>query len=131
MQGLECDDFQEAVGEYLVRHRSIIDVLSKLQEASARVNRAIAKSVTNCGCLTIEAHRQEIPNDVSFLKLKEFMGTHLSGSLCDSCKEIVETELRQNLFYFAALCSLLGLNMEEIRVKERLRINALGLFNLT
>ncbi|HHT27849.1 MAG TPA: DUF1573 domain-containing protein, partial [Firmicutes bacterium] len=38
--------FQEAVNEYLVRHRSILDILSKLQESVARTNRAVAKAVT-------------------------------------------------------------------------------------
>ena len=130
MHDLNCDSFQEAVGEFLVRHRSILDVLSKLQESSARVNRAIAKAVTNCGCLEIDAHRQEIPDDASFLRLKDFMDTHLVGSLCEGCREIVETELGQNLFYLAALCSVLGLEMDEILGKERERINTLGPFSL-
>ncbi|MGE5549070.1 MAG: DUF1573 domain-containing protein [Bacteroidota bacterium] len=125
------DRFQESVGEVLVRHRSILDVLSKQQESSARVNRAIAKAVTSCGCLEISARRQEIPDDISFLKLKEFMNTHLNGALCEGCREVIEAELGQNLFYMAALCTLLGLRMEEILEKERGRITALGPYTLT
>src|SRR5690606_41105992 len=34
-----ADYFQQAVGEYLIRHRSVLDVLSNMQEASARVQR--------------------------------------------------------------------------------------------
>ena len=78
MPEVNCTSFQETVGEVLVRHRSILDVLSKQQESSARVNRAIAKAVTSCGCLEISARRQEMPDDASFLKLKEFMETHLN-----------------------------------------------------
>jgi len=130
MQDLSYHGFQETVGEFLVRHRSILDVLSKLQESSARVNRAVAKAVTSCGCVEIAAHRQEIPDDASFCHLKEFMDTHLSGSLCEGCREIIETELGQNLFYLAAFCSLLGLRMEEILEKERERISALGPYSL-
>ena len=55
MKGLICDDFQDTVANCLIRHRSILDVLTKVQETSARVNRAVAKSVTNCGCLKVEA----------------------------------------------------------------------------
>ncbi len=131
MPDLSYDSFQETVGEFLVRHRSILDVLSKLQESSARVNRAIAKAVTNCGCVEITAHRQEIPRDANFNRLKEFMDTHLNGNLCEGCREIVETELGQNLFYLAALCSLLELKMDDILAKERERVNALGPYSLT
>lgn len=131
MPDLRCDSFQDIVGEFLVRHRSIIDVLSKLQESAARVNRAIAKAVTNCGCVEIAAHRQEVPQDASFNRLKEFMGTHLSGALCECCREIIETELGQNLFYLAALCSLFDLKMEDVLTKERERVNTLGPYSLT
>lgn len=131
MPNLACEDFQETVGEFLIRHRSIIDVLSKLQESSARVNRAVAKAVTNCGCVRISAHRQQIPDNASFHRLKEFMDTHLNGNLCEACREIVENELGQNLFYLAALCGLLELKMDDILDKERERINALGPYSLT
>jgi len=131
MPNLAYDSFQETVGEFLVRHRSIIDVLSKLQESSARVTRAIATAVTACGCVEITAHRQEIPDDASFQRLKDFMDTHLNGDLCEGCREIIETELGQNLFYLAALCGLLGLKMEEILSKERDRVSALGPYSLT
>ena len=131
MQDLTCANFQESVSEFLVLHRSILDVLSKLQESSARVNRAIAKAVTTCGCLEIAAHRQEIPGETDFRKLKEFMDTHLNGSLCEGCREVIEAELGKNIFYFAALCSLLGLEMEEIVGKEHQRLSALGPYSLT
>ena len=131
MQDLDRGDFQETVSQYLVRHRSILDVLSKLQEATARVNRAIAKAVTNCGCLGISAHRQEFPDDTSFHNLKEYMDTHLNGSLCESCREIIETEMGQCFFYMAALCGLLDLKMDDILDSERDRLSTLGLYNLT
>jgi hypothetical protein len=35
------------------------------------------------------------------------------------------------LFYLAALCSLLNLNMQDVLEKEYTRVNALGVFNLT
>ncbi|NLG83232.1 MAG: DUF1573 domain-containing protein [Firmicutes bacterium] len=131
MPNLTGESFQATVDEYLIRHRSILDVLSKLQEATARVNRALAKAVTTCGCVEISASRQRIPEGVEFPRLKEFMATHLKGELCESCREIVETELGQGLFYFTALCSLLGFRIEEIMAREEERIATLGPYNLT
>jgi hypothetical protein len=123
--------FQEGVTQYLSRHRSILDVQSKLTEAAARVNRAIAKSVTTCGCITVNAGKQTFPKDAGFRELGQFMSTHLSGEMCARCREVVETELGMTLFYLAALCSLLGLSLRDVLAKEYERVNALGVFNLT
>lgn len=71
------DDFQELVDYQLVRHRSILDILSKYQESASRVNRAVAKSVTSCGCIEIEAKKQDVPKDVSLSQLKQYMDSHL------------------------------------------------------
>ena len=123
--------FQEGVTQYLSRHRSILDVQSKLAEATARVNRAVAKAVTTCGCITVTAGRQTFPTTAGFRDLGRFMSTHLHGELCPRCREVVETEIASALFYVAALCSLLNLNMEDVLEKEHQRVNALGVFNLT
>jgi hypothetical protein len=48
MKDIIVDDLQNTVDEYLLRHRSIMDILTKIQESSARINRAVAKSVTEC-----------------------------------------------------------------------------------
>ena len=58
---------QEAVSEFLIRHRSVLDIISKFQEANARVNRAVVKAVTSCGCVEVEAGRQKFPADISVL----------------------------------------------------------------
>ncbi|NPV71739.1 MAG: DUF1573 domain-containing protein [Firmicutes bacterium] len=131
MKDLLCDGFQEAVEEFLVRHRSILDVESKLQEANARINRAIAKAVTSCGCVQIAAGKQRVPVDVSLQDLKNYMGTHLQGELCEHCKEVVESEIGASLFYLAALCNLLNLNLYDIMLTEHKKVSALGLFNFT
>ncbi|HAG45078.1 MAG TPA: DUF1573 domain-containing protein, partial [Clostridium sp.] len=58
MKDLIFDEFQNSVDECLLRHKSILDIMSKLQESEARVNRALIKSVTSCGCLKVEAEKQ-------------------------------------------------------------------------
>ncbi|HXF81252.1 MAG TPA: DUF1573 domain-containing protein [bacterium] len=123
--------FQDSVSQYLLRHRSILDVQTKLAEATARVNRALAKAVTSCGCITVTAGKQTFPPDASLRDLGQFMSTHLSGALCARCREVVETEIGSTLFYLAALCSLLHLNLKDVLEKEYARVNALGVFNLT
>lgn len=131
MKDLLCDGFQQAVEGALVRHRSILDVLSKLQESSARINRALTKAVTTCGCLHVHAHRQCFPPDVSSLQeMRRYMETHLEGRLCEHCREVIEQEVGSQLFYLAALCNLLDLNLYDVLLKEHQHISALGPYSL-
>ncbi len=125
-----CSSFQNEVSQSLVRHQSILDVLSKFQETNARTNRAIIKSVTTCGCIEISAHKPNIPEDVSFSELKQYMDDHIQGDLCDNCKEIIETELGKVMFYTTAICELLNLDFKDILDKELNRVKTLGIFNL-
>ncbi|HYM71210.1 MAG TPA: DUF1573 domain-containing protein [bacterium] len=122
--------FQEQVDEYLIRHRSILDVLSKLQESTARVSRAVAKAVTSCGCVTVNAAKQQFPTDLSLSEVRAYLDTHLSGALCERCREAVETEIGSALFYTAALCSILTLDLDAIQKKEHSRVKSLGIFTL-
>lgn len=129
MKDLLCDQFQDTVGEYLIRHRSVLDIMAKLQEANARVNRALTKSVTSCGCITIHGEKQQFPIDVPLEQLKEHTQNHVNGKLCDHCREIVEAEIGNNLFYLAALCNAFDLNLYDVMLKEHKKLAALGVFN--
>lgn len=133
MKDVIFDDFQNAVGESLLRHKSILDILSKLLESETRINRAVAKSITNCGCIQVNAEKQELPeekNDIDISSLRECLKTHLNGSLCDNCREVTEREIGNNLFYLASLCNVLDLNLYDIFLKEYDRINTLGKYTL-
>jgi hypothetical protein len=127
-----CDGFQDTVNDCLVRHRSILDVMSKLTESISRVNRAVSKAVTNCGCIEITAVKQQIPPDLESLEsLKEHMSTHIKGKLCDHCAEVLEDEIGRSLFYLAALCNLTNLNLHDILAQEQERLACLGIFNFS
>lgn len=129
MKDLLCDEFQEAVGQCLVRHRSILDVISKFQETNARVTRAVFKAATTCGCVRIEAEKPNIPLDISLDDLRNYMETHLEGAICEDCREAIESEIGSVLFYQAALCNLLDLNLFDILIKEHKKLSALGIFH--
>lgn len=133
MKDVIFDDFQNSVSESLLRHRSILDIMTKLQESEARINRAIAKTVTNCGCMQIEANKQQISDiqdDMDIETLKNHFSTHLHGKICDNCRDVLEREVGNHLFYLASLCNLLDLNMYDILLKEYDTIDTLGKFSL-
>lgn len=125
------DQFQATVKSLLIRHQSILDILSKGQETSARVNRAVIKAVTNCGCLSIDAHKKPLPDDVTLSDLRELLSSQLAGELCDNCRFIIETELGNQLFYIAALANALNINLSDILKKEEDKLSTLTIFNLT
>lgn len=60
MSTLSLQAFQDQVSELLLRHRSLIDVLSKTGQAGASVNRAVSKAITECGCIEPARHQAEI-----------------------------------------------------------------------
>ncbi|ATW27078.1 DUF1573 domain-containing protein [Candidatus Formimonas warabiya] len=133
MKDLICDEFQNTVSKYLVRHQSILDILSKIQESTARVNRATIKAVTNCGCVQIHAAKKEMPPDATFddFAITKLLDNNLEGELCADCKEMVETELGKTLFYLAALCNALDLNLYDVLLKEHKKLSTLRIFNFT
>lgn len=130
MKDLLCDEFQTSVEDVLTRHKSILDIITKLQEATSKVNRAVIKSATSCGCISIEASKQEIPNNVELDEAKKYMSNHIKGSLCESCREKIEEEMGNNLFYFAALSNTLDINLYDIFIKKSNELETLGRFSL-
>ena len=131
MKQADCAEFQKTVSEFLVQNRSILDVMTKLQDAATRVNRALAKTVTACGCLRVEASKQELPEDVTFSHVAEYVQSHLQGKLCPNCADVIETELGNAMFYLAATCCLLNLDLKNVLERENDRINTLGVYSLT
>jgi len=125
------DQFQELVESLLIRHQSILDILSKEQETSARVNRAVVKSVTSCGCLAVNAHKKAIPDESTLSDLKELLDSQLEGKLCDNCHDIIEAELGKHLFYITALANTLDISLSEVIEKEENKLSTLTIFNLT
>ena len=131
IKDLICDEFQNTVSESLVYHRSILDLLSKLQQANANINRDVIKAVTNCGCLQIKAQKQAYPEDTSLGELKRYFETHLSGKACDHCQENIENQIGHHLFYIAAICNLLDINLYDVFIKKQKQMEILGMFNLS
>ena len=133
MKDVIIDDFQNSVNESLLRHRSILDITTKLQESEARINRAVAKTVTNCGCIEIHSSKQQPleESDIDDMEdLKNFLNPQIHGKLCESCRGVIENEIGNNLFYLASLCNLLDLNLYDIFLKEHNKISTLGKYSL-
>lgn len=124
-----CDSFQEQVSDLLIRHKSILDSISKKDDYNSRINRAIAKSVTICGCISIHAEKQKYDGE-EFGNLSKNLDSHLHGQLCDNCREVLESEIGNYLFYLTSVCNTLDLNLYDILIDEYERNKLLGVFSL-
>ena len=124
------EDFQNVVNDMLMRNRSILDILSKIQSSSGRVNRAVVKSVTHCGCVEIEGKKQTFPGEASIENLQELLSTQLNGKLCAECRDAIEKEIGGALFYLAALCNTLGISLYDVILKEKEALSTLGSYSL-
>lgn len=122
------EDFQELVDELLTRNRSLLDVLSKLEDTDSKVVRAITKSVTHCGCICVNASKQEFGDQVD--EMRDRVSNHVTGELCPQCREKIEEELGAHLFYIASVCNTLDLNLYDVILKERNRLGTLGRFHM-
>jgi hypothetical protein len=124
-------EFQDQVSELLLRHRSLLDVLSKIQQTGAAVNRSVIKSITECGCIEVDAKKQPYPEDATGEQIRMLVGTHVKGALCDNCMETVQNEIGRNLFYLSALSNLLKIDLDVVVDKESRKCSTLGFFNMS
>lgn len=123
------EEFQNNVALLIARNNNILDILTKFQDSCAKVCRTTVKSATGCGCISVTAEKR--PFDIEKLKTKlptELSGTE--GTLCTSCRERLESDIGESLFYIASLCNALGLSMKEIMKKEIKNVEILGKYSL-
>lgn len=126
---ITCDDFQKEVKNILIRNSSILDITTKLSEYSSRINRAVMKSATSCGCIEIHGKKQNF-NQETFKELKDAMDSQVVGEICPICKDILEDEIGSFMFYLTALCNALDINVTDPIIKEYNNMKTLGIFNL-
>lgn len=130
MNEMQCSDFQSAVSRFLLRHQSILDILSKCQESTSRINRAAVKAVTSCGCIEINAFKPKLPKDASLDDLREILSSQVEGQLCETCKEALAEEVGRSLFYLTALCNVFDISLQEVLSMETAKLETLGKYNL-
>jgi NTP pyrophosphatase (non-canonical NTP hydrolase) len=131
MSAPTLNQFQQQVSELLLRHRSLLDVMSKYGQSGAAVNRAVTKAVTDCGCIELNARKQQYAKESNLEDAKETLQSHLTGEVCEHCRDALKSELGRNLFYMTALCNHLDIKLDEVIAEESNKCSTLGLFNLT
>lgn len=127
---IHVEDFQNVVGDLLMRNRSLLDIISKVQSSTARVNRAVIKAVTHCGCVQIDGKKQTFPGEASMEELPDLLSSQVSGKLCPNCLATIEKEIGGALFYLAALSNTLDISLYDVILKEKEALSTLGSYSL-
>jgi hypothetical protein len=123
-------EFQKQVSELLLRHRSLLDILSKCDQSNASVHRSVIKAVTECGCIEVQGKKQPYSPEMTVEEAQAALQSHVSGNLCDQCAEVVSEQLGKSLFYLSALCNVLDVNLEKVIEDESKKCNTLGIFKM-
>lgn len=129
-RSVDLAHFQQSVDRQLIRHRSVLDLATKLQESQARLQRAVAKAATQCGCIEVHVRKQAFPTDGTLQDAMRAVESHVSGQLCEQCRETVETEMGQHLFYLTAMAQILGLQVDAVIEQEQRHMDLLGPYGL-
>lgn len=125
-----CSEFQKATSDLQLLNKSILDIVTKLDEQTSMLNRAVFKSATHCGCIEIHATKQIYSPHKSLEENQKELDTHIEGELCPKCREKIIEEMGELLFYIASMCESLDIKMEEVLDKKYNHLKTLGLYNL-
>ena len=128
----ELEQFQNFIDDLVLRNKSILDQMTKLQDASACLNRTLSKSATTCGCIKMNIIKQQLDfaHITSPEELKSLLSTHIEGYPCPECNEAIEKEMGRVLFYLAAIANTLGISLSSVLENEKTRTNLLGNYSL-
>ncbi|HPW99562.1 MAG TPA: DUF1573 domain-containing protein [Sedimentibacter sp.] len=125
-----CSEFQKSTADLQLLNKSILDIVTKLDEQTSMLNRAVFKSATHCGCIEIHATKQIYSPHKSLEENQKELDTHIEGELCPKCKDKIVEEMGELLFYLASMCEALDLSLADVMAKEYDHLKTLGLYNL-
>lgn len=113
-------EYQECASKVLSRNKSVLDILTKLQCANARVARSVVKAVTSCGCIAVDGGKNS-PDSAE---------SQIRGEICDDCETTIKTEIGEAMFYTASLCNALGISFEDVFRRDMNRSDMMGQYSL-
>ena len=123
------EDFQSKVSLLIARNNNILDILTKFQDSCCKTSRSVIKSATGCGCVQIKGKKTVFDIEaIKNLSPKELSG--IEGDICPYCRERIENEIGESLFYMAGLCNAMGFSMKDIMKKELSNVEMLGKYSL-
>lgn len=115
---LLIDIFQAYVDDKVTNKQKMSEILKELNENSYDLFKVITQCEIQCGCIkpgeSIEFEHRNINYD-QLLKL-------YTNSACDECREKIEAQIGKCILSLTSVCSLCGINIADIFIKEHRNI---------
>ncbi len=118
------EEFQYLTEEQLRRNAGLPDLMTKLETTGGKINRAVSKAMTHCGCIR---YGSEKPLEEEH-SAKERAG--IGGDLCETCREEFERAVGEHLFYLAGLLGALDISLYDMICAEISRQKMIGKYSL-
>ena len=118
LKDIIAEDFQLAADTALLRNRNLLDTVSKFGCSASKLSRSVIKASTQCGCVELRGVKESEPLP------------NVEGELCDKCRQAVEKEMGDALFYIAGIANALGISIYDVMLKEKQRLSLLKNFSL-
>lgn len=123
MEQFILEEFRCVVEEALQYNGNYLDLITKLHMSHAKMSRAAAKAITQCGCVVFDGAASKYGKTT-----KERAG--FRGQMCDICREELEKAAGEHLFYLSGFLSAVGIDLYDIYLKELNRQKLLGKYSL-
>jgi hypothetical protein len=130
MKDVIYDEYQNLVSEVLLRHSSLLDIITKLEQSVANTNRAAIKTITDCGCVSLNRISKEDNDSENYDSFYKFKIQDIEGNICEKCRDKIEEEYGNTFFYLTALANKLDINIYDVLLKEFNNMKTLGKFRL-
>lgn len=122
---------QQKANEYLIVNPAALQIMLQMQLNAARLHQSLLKAANTCGCIKLgTAKMPALPDDADWQTLKSQPTGDDFSSLCPECREELADRLGSLLFYAAALCNTLGIQLGDVCEHEIEKLDLLGYFML-
>ena len=102
------DEFQYTSNDFLIRNRSILDSMTKMNDSCARISRTLVKAATHCGCISIRGEKQQAPGVSGMDEMKHHIKSHIKeGNYVKTAVDSLERDIGRNLFIWQRFVMLL------------------------
>ncbi|NMC56310.1 MAG: hypothetical protein GYA50_03705 [Eubacteriaceae bacterium] len=115
---LLIDIFQAYVDDKVTNKQNMSEILKELNENSYNLFNVITQCEIQCGCIkSYDTLEYELKN----INYDQLMKLYIN-SACDECREKIEAQIGKCILSLTSVCSLCGINIADIFIKEHRNI---------
>jgi hypothetical protein len=115
---LLIDIFQTYVDDKITSKQTIDQAMKEYNDTSYNLIKAITECSSECGCIN---SKNIIELDLNNINYDYLLNLYLNTA-CDKCRKKIEYHIGKCILSITSLCSLCGINIADIFIKEHRNI---------